>query len=217
MAKCLIFCAAGFSGLLEAPEKDDIIVAADGGLQHTQALGLTPDAILGDFDSLGYIPQGAQVFPVEKDDTDSMLAIRHGLQMGLREFHLYGALDGQRLDHAIANCQSLQFLADHGAAGYLIGKDHIVTVLKNGQLTFPADAEGILSVFCLGADAKGVTLENLQYPLENGVLTAGFPLGVSNHFMGQAARVAVTDGALLVIWDRKNGLNVSRKGEGYGK
>lgn len=217
MAKCLIFCAAGFSGLLEAPADGDLILAADGGLRHVQDLRLTPDGVIGDFDSLGYVPENARVFPVEKDDTDSMLAVRHGLKLGCREFYLYGALDGARLDHTLANYQTLLFLAEQGATGYLVGKDYIVTALKNGELTFPAEAEGILSVFCMGKDARGVTLENLKYPLENGALTSAFPLGVSNHFIGQAARVRVTDGTLLVMWDRKNGLDAGRKGEGHGK
>ena len=93
-----------------------------------------------------------------------------------------------------------------GAFGYLVGADTLVTVVKDGALRFPRDAEGILSVFCLGAPATGVTLEGVQYELENGVLSAGFPLGVSNHFVGRAATVRVDDGSLLVLWHRKNGL-----------
>ena len=88
MKKCLIFCAAGFSGLLEAPAPGDVILAADGGLRHTQTLGITPGYVLGDFDSLGYTPPEAQVFPVEKDDTDAMLAVRRGLELGYSSFHL---------------------------------------------------------------------------------------------------------------------------------
>ena len=206
MKKCVIFCAAGFDGLAAPIENNDIVIAADGGLLHTQRLGITPDVILGDFDSLGFVPEGANVFPVEKDDTDAMLAVRRGLAMGCREFLLYGSLDGKRLDHTVANFQTLQFLADHGAVGYLIGADHMVTVLKNGTLSFPPDADGILSVFCLGADATGVNIEGLQYILKDGTLSAGFPLGVSNHFIGTSARISVKQGSLLLIWDRKNGL-----------
>ena len=206
MGKFLIFCAAGFDGLIEDIQQDDYILAADGGLVHTQALGLTPNGILGDFDSLGYVPEGSAVFPVEKDDTDAMLAVKKGLSMGYRDFILYGSLDGPRLDHTVANFQTLQYLADRGATGYLVGKDHIVTVVKNGSLRFSEAAEGILSVFCMGRDAKGVTLTGLQYGLQDGVLTAGFPLGVSNHFTGQAANISVTDGSLLVIFERRNGL-----------
>jgi len=205
MKTCVIFCAAGFDGLLENIENATVI-AADGGLAHTNALGLTPQIVLGDFDSLGYTPEGANVFPVEKDDTDAMLAVRKGLALGCDRFLLYGSLDGPRLDHTVANFQTLQFLSDRGASGYLVGKDYIVTVIKNEMLRFSPAAAGIVSVFCMGPDAHGVTLEGLQYPLTDGTLTAGFPLGVSNHFTGEAARISVRDGSLLVLFDRRNGL-----------
>ncbi len=210
MGTCIIFCAAEFDALAKPLASDDYIIAADGGLKHTNALGLTPDAVLGDFDSLGFLPEGANVFPVEKDDTDAMLAVRHGLALGFREFLLYGSMDGPRLDHTIANFQTLQFLADNGASGYLVGRDYLVTVVKNGTLVFPAGCSGTLSVFCLGADATGVTLKGLYYPLEKGTLTAGFPLGVSNHFTDDSAEISVESGSLLVLWDRKNGFPVRR-------
>ena len=205
MGKCIIFCAAGFEALVEPIRKDDFVIAADGGLVHTEKLGIVPNEILGDFDSLGYTPEGANVFPVEKDDTDAMLAVRRGLSLGYREFVLYGSLDGPRLDHTIANFQTLQFLADRGASGYLVGADYLVTVVKDGALSFREGAEGTISVFCQGPDAEGVTLEGLYYPLENGTLSVGFPLGVSNHFTGKAATITVKKGSLLVLWDRKNG------------
>lgn len=205
MGKCVIFCAADFQELMEPLDREDYVIAADGGLRHTQKLNILPDAVLGDFDSLGFTPTGANVFPVEKDDTDAMLAVRLGLTKGHKEFILYGSLDGPRLDHTIANFQTLQFLADHGAAGYLAGNDYVLTVVKDGTLHFPAGLEGTISVFCLGADASGVTLEGLYYPLKNAVLTAGFPLGVSNHFTGREAGISVEKGSLLVLWDRKNG------------
>ena len=206
MGKCVIFCAAEFDDLIMPLAGEDFLIAADGGLKHLQKLGIQPDEILGDFDSLGYIPEDSRVFPVEKDDTDAMLAARRGLALGYREFLFYGSLDGPRLDHTVANFQTLQFLADHGASGCLIGKNQIATVVKNGSIVFPAGCEGTISVFCLGADAEGVTLKGLYYPLENGTLRCGFPLGVSNHFTGEAASITVEKGSLLIIWDRNAGL-----------
>ena len=205
MGKCVIFCAAECDGLPLPLEPGDHVIAADGGLAHTEKLGITPQEILGDFDSLGYVPADSRVFPVEKDDTDAMLAVRRGLDLGYREFILCGSLDGPRLDHTVANFQTLQFLCDRDAWGYLVGRDYLVTVVRNGVLRFPADAQGIVSVFCLGRDARGVTLDGLHYPLQDGTLTAGFPLGVSNHFTGAPAAISVRDGSLLVLWDRKNG------------
>ena len=156
MGKCLIFCAAGFDGLAEEIKKEDYILAADGGLVHVEKLGLTPNGILGDFDSLGYTPEGSTVFPVEKDDTDAMLAIKKGLELGYKEFLLYGSLDGPRLDHTVANFQALQYLADRGATGSLIGKDYIVTCVKDGAIRFSDQAEGIISVFCMGASISAL-------------------------------------------------------------
>ena len=206
MSDCVIFCAGEFDGLAAPVVPGSYVIAADGGYAHTQKLGITPDCVLGDFDSLGYTPTDAAVFPVEKDDTDAMLAVRCGLRRGCRRFLLYAGLDGPRLDHTVANYQTLQFLADHGAVGYLIGSRQIVTVVKNGQLTFPETAAGTVSVFCLGPAARGVTLKGLQYPLENGTLEPGFPLGVSNHFTGEKAVIRVEKGSLLVFYDRENGV-----------
>lgn len=205
MGKCIIFCAADFDSLAVPIEKSDFAIAADGGLRHTEKLGIIPHEILGDFDSLGFAPEGANVFPVEKDDTDAMLSVRRGLSLGYREFVLYGSLDGPRLDHTVANFQTLQYLADHGAVGYLVGSSYMVTAIKETAISFQADAEGTISVFCMGADAEGVTLEGLYYPLEQGTLTAGFPLGVSNHFTRRPAKISVQKGSLLILWDRKNG------------
>ena len=205
MGTCIIFCAAEFDSPIQPIGPEDYVIAADGGLRHTQTWNITPNEIIGDFDSLGFVPEGANVFPVEKDDTDAMLAVRRGLSLGYREFILYGSLDGPRLDHTIANFQTLQFLADRGASGYLVGRDYILTVVKNGTLCFPTGSEGTVSVFCMGSDARCVSLFGLYYPLEDGTLTAGFPLGVSNHFTGEEAVISVLDGSLLVLWDRKNG------------
>ena len=206
MSKCVIFCAAEFDTLEIPIGSDDLVIAADGGLKHTKKLGIVPHEILGDFDSLGYTPEGANVFPVEKDDTDAMLAARRGLALGYREFLFYGSLDGPRLDHTLANFQTLQFLADRDAEGYLVGEDYLVTVVRNGHIVFSSGCTGTVSVFCMGADARGVTLKGLYYPLERGRLTAGFPLGVSNHFTGAEAEISVEEGSLLILWDRKNGL-----------
>lgn len=208
MKTCIIFCAGGFEKLARPIDASDFILAADGGFKHLQRLGIAPHGIIGDFDSLGYVPQGAQVFPVEKDDTDCMLAVRKGLEFGYRRFEIYGSLDGERLDHTIANLQALAFLSGHGAAGYLVGLKYMATTVCNGKIQFPPDARGVVSVFCLGKDAKAVCLRGLNYSLENGTLTGGFPLGVSNHFTGEAAEISVGDGTLTVLYDVENGFPI---------
>ena len=211
MKSCVIFCAGGFSALAEPISEGDLVIAADGGYVHTQRLGLAPDAVLGDFDSLGFVPETAAVFPVEKDDTDAMLAVKLGLERGCDRFLLYGSLDGPRLDHTIANIQTLSFLADRGKTGYLVGENQIVTLLEAGSLRFPAGSKGYLSVFALDGVAHGVCLRGVQYGLEHGRLTPGFPLGVSNQFGEAEASVSVETGRLLVIWQRDTGLPERRK------
>lgn len=206
METCVIFCAGGFDSLAEPMDKSDLIIAADGGLTHLEGLGVKPHVIIGDFDSLGRVPADATVFPVDKDDTDSMLAIRHGLWEGYRRFVIYGGLDGPRLDHTIANLQALQFLADRNAQGFLVGLSYIATIIRNGRLSFGPKAQGVVSVFCMGRDARGVTLRGLKYGMEDGTLSTGFPLGVSNHFVGEKSEIYVKDGSLLVIFDRENPL-----------
>lgn len=193
-------------GKIPSPEEGDLLLAADGGLTHLERRGLTPHLIVGDFDSLGRVPEGNNIIrhPVEKDDTDTMLAIKTGLERGYRDFVLYGCLGG-RLDHAYANLQALVFLARRGAAGWLLGGGLAVTAVRNGRLDFGADHEGVISVFCPDGEARGVTLTGLHYPLQDAVLTSAFPLGVSNRFTGEAASVSVEDGTLLVMWDIKEG------------
>lgn len=205
MKKCVIFCAGEFDKLV-APVEDAFVIAADGGYAHTKKLGLQPDAVLGDFDSLGYVPSDAVVHPVEKDDTDCMLAIRAGLEAGCTDFVIYGALDGPRLDHTLANLQSLQYLAAHGARGTLVGLQNTVITVKDETVAFPADFAGTVSVFCMGAPARGVTIRGLKYELIEGELTSAYPLGVSNSFDGAESRIAVEKGCVLVLFDTANGM-----------
>ena len=199
---CVIFCAGQFGGLAEPIGPRDLVIAADGGLKHTESLGVTPNAIIGDFDSLNYIPTGAEVFPVEKDDTDSMLAVKLGLERGCREFYLYGGTGGKRLDHTLANFQALLYLRRSGARGWLYGDDFCWTAVENETLTLRRQVDwGLVSVFPMAGEARGVDETGLQYPLENAVLRPEVAVGVSNHFAADEAAVTVRDGALLVGWE----------------
>lgn len=197
---CFIFGAGDFYGLQTSPVEGDSIIAADGGWRWCEQAGITPHLLLGDFDSLAQVPAFPHILrvPVEKDDTDMMLAIKEGLSHGERIFHLYGGLGGRRGDHTIANLQSLLYLASHGAQGWLYGDGEVYTAIHDGSITFPAQDAGILSVFCFGADAEGVTIRGGQYEVEDVKLTADFPLGVSNHFIGAPITVSVRKGSLLM-------------------
>lgn len=183
-----------------APRPGDKVVAADGGTAHLRARGMTPDLVMGDFDSSAQPTGGAvAVYPPEKDDTDTMLALKWGWTQGYRRFRLLGGTGG-RADHTMANVQALAWLAARGGRGVLVAPDACVTVVRDGSLHFRARAEGTVSVFAYGGEARGVTLTGLYYPLENGTLSPDFPLGVSNHFTGAPVSIRVTVGVLLVYW-----------------
>ena len=191
------FCPRGLT-----PGPGDLVIAADGGFAALEGLGLSPDLVVGDFDSLGHRPDHPHVvaLPVEKDDTDMHSAIRLGWERGYRAFRLYGGTGG-RIDHTLANIQSLAWLANQGGRGWLVGPDWTATVLSDGgALTLEAGRQGTVSVFCLGDRAEGVDIQGLKYGLSDGVLTADYPLGVSNSFLGGESRVSVRRGKLLVLW-----------------
>jgi len=204
MMRCFIFSAGSFFGLREMPAADDLIIAADAGYLLCKRLNIRPNLLMGDFDSMEQ-PREAVHFvrvPVEKDDTDTMLAVKEGLERGCREFYFYGATGGARLDHTLANMQTLAYLCRHGARGYLYDKDFAYTVIENETLTLQRQVDwGLVSLFALGDKAEGVALTGLQYPLNDATLTCDFPLAVSNHFAADTATVAVGSGPLLVGWE----------------
>ncbi|MBR2928327.1 MAG: thiamine diphosphokinase [Oscillospiraceae bacterium] len=180
----------------------DLLIAADGGLDACRAAGLVPDLIVGDFDSLGAVPAGDNVvtLPVEKDDTDTAHALTLAQARGFRRFVLFGALGGERIDHSFANFALAASAAKAGCRCFLVGDRTIVTAIHNGECRFPAGMQGDVSVFPFGGKAKGVTEEGLKYTLCRADLAGDCALGVSNAFTGDAARIAVEDGTLLIFY-----------------
>lgn len=184
--------------------KDCYIIAADRGYENLKRMGILPDMTVGDFDSLGYTPDDTEILrhPIEKDDTDALLAIKEGITKGFRYFILYGCVGGDRIDHTIANLQALNFIAAQGGMGFLIDGDTVITAIQNSKLMFDARERGDISVFCLGCDAEGVNIKGLHYELTNATLTSAFPLGVSNSFEGKASFVSVKNGTLTILWHK---------------
>lgn len=143
MERCFIFAAGSFYGLRERPAPGDLVIAADAGYRACQREGIVPDLLLGDFDSMEP-PEGfAQLLrlPVEKDDTDTLAAIRAGLERGCTDFRIYGGTGGKRLDHTLANLQSLLFLRRRGARGFLYDDDFIWTVIEDEATTIEKTVE----------------------------------------------------------------------------
>lgn len=203
---CHIVGAGQFRDEAFQPRHGDYVIAADAGYLHLKRLGTEPDMILGDFDSLCAQPSHPNVvrLPVEKDDTDTLYAVKLGLELGYRYFALHGVLGGERIDHTVANLQTLVYLTLRGARGWIFGPgDTVITALNNDSLTFSPENRGILSVFCVGERAEGVTLTGLKYPLDRYTMTCDVPIGVSNAFTGVPASVKVEEGTLLVFWHDK--------------
>ena len=191
------------------PQSDDYIIAADGGFSYLHERGIEPDLIVGDFDSLPVklmevVNRHPNVIRAlsEKDDTDMLLAVREGLQLGYKVFTINGALGG-KLDQSYANIQILTFLADNAATGTLHGKMSCVTATKNSSIELnPDNSRGkSISVFSAEKQAHGVTLSGLLYPLDNATITNYYP-GVSNEFTGNPAMITVKDGTLIIIWEK---------------
>ena len=148
------------------------------------------------------MPHRIITLPPEKDDTDMLAALKHGLSLGYTDFRIYAGCGG-RLDHTLANFQCLLYLKNHNAAGYLVNGDAVIFVLQNETMEFKGNMEGILSLFSMGKEAKGVTLRGMKYPLADYTMRNDFPIGISNEFTGQPASVSVRDGALLCIFSYK--------------
>lgn len=198
--RCFVFAAGSYYGMPERPAVGDLIIAADAGYAACRAAGFRPTLVVGDFDS-SPAPEGETILrlPVEKDDTDTLHALRLGLDRGCDDFVIYGGTGGVRPDHTMANLQCLLFLSEHGARGRLYGDGVVWRVLCRERMDFSAAMHGTLSLFCMDGEARGVTLRGLKYKMEQGTIRSGFPIGVSNSFVGEAASVEVRDGLLLMM------------------
>lgn len=208
--KCIIIGAGDLTVSDIATKEEDYIIAVDGGMMYLGVLGIEPDIIIGDFDSVEgeYLqaiekietkhPEKVIRLNKEKDDTDMLAALRYGLEKGYKDFEIYAGLGG-RLDHTIANIQCLLYLKNHDATGYLKDGNGIIFVMKDESVSFKESMEGYVSLFALGDRAEGVTLEGLKYPLDKYTITNDFPIGISNEFVGVESKITVEHGQLAVI------------------
>ena len=202
---CYVVGAMSLSlGLRPYPAPGDYVIAADRGYDSLMAYGVTPDLVVGDFDSLGYAPKHPNVvqLPKMKDDTDMVYALRKGLELGYRRFVLLGGVGG-RLEHTLANLQALDWLTTQGAQGFLAGEKTVATALRGTSIQFPAAMSGFLSTFCNSGTATGVTIRGMKFDLEEGEMSGSFPVGVSNEFVGKEASVSVKEGSLILLWEEK--------------
>ena len=202
--RCIIVSGGSFSPVSITRAEGDFVIACDRGYTYCAELGLTPDLLISDFDSYdGPVDASLPVntFAAEKDDTDTMLAIRYAVDHGFESVVLCCALGG-RLDHLIANLQSLLFAQKHGLAASLLSEDTEIFTLCSSSVLIPRRAGWSLSVFALDGPAGGVDISGAKYPLRNAELLPSFPLGVSNQWAADSAAISVRDGTLMIVLSR---------------
>lgn len=179
---------------------DDYFIFCDSGLRHMDALQVTPGLIVGDFDSHEnpHLDTETIVLPCEKDDTDTVFAVKEAVRRGYDEFLLIGVIGG-RLDHTLGNVSILLNLDCLGKKGYIID-DYSEMQIVSRSPVYISDIYPFFSLINISGTAKGVTIENARYPLKNAEITCEYQYGISNEVLpGKTAKVIVGEGKLLLI------------------
>ena len=187
---------------------DDFFIFCDGGLSHAQGLDRVPDLIVGDFDSCNSSDLSKYAgtaghpeivkLPREKDDTDTLFAVKLALERGFEDFILLGAMGG-RFDHALGNISILLYLDGLSKKARLID-DFSVMQIASSKPFYIEDSCSYFSVLTIAGDVSGVNIKNAKYPLENAKLSPDFQLGISNEVLpGKVAEVSVESGRVLVV------------------
>lgn len=186
-------------------KKADRILAADHGADLSLQIGIVPDVVLGDFDSLSSSSKRTLVkkkipmvtFKKEKDETDTELAVMHAIELGATKITLLGALSGNRFDHIIANLYLGLTLSV--PLEFINGNQHVLLISGPASVSLKGKKGDILSLIPLQEDVLGITTKNLYYPLNNEPLVFGRPRGVSNVFIQSAIEIAFQKGKLLIV------------------
>lgn len=190
-------------GISERPAPTDLVIAADAGWNNACRMGVTPSLLVGDFDSLGRLPEpdGIEVVrvPAEKDDTDTQLAVRIALERGATEILLIGGMSG-RVDHTLSSLAVLEDLRRRRIPAVFTDGQNRVRFLQNGSLLLPrAEQFRYLSLITATEKATGVTLEGCKYPLRNATLLRRNQYAVSNEIAGPCALISVRHGGIYII------------------
>lgn len=212
MAKHIVVIANGhmsdykrFAAVLASA---DVIIAADGGLNHLKKMDIAPTLMLGDFDSIDSLDDFRKYFPkaevhsfeVRKDYTDSELAIRTAIEYQATKITLL-AVTGSRLDHSLANIMLLKLIYDAGIIGELINEDNVIRYTEK-TIDLIGEVGSNMSIVPVGEEVSGITLSGFEYPLEDATLAFGSTTGISNVFAKERATVAIKSGKALVFQSR---------------
>jgi thiamine pyrophosphokinase len=183
--------------------KDDFFIFCDSGLKHLEGLQVMPSLIVGDFDSHEnpHMDVETIVLPCEKDDTDTVYAVKEAIKRGFHDFLIIGVI-GARLDHTLGNVSILLYLDSLGLKGTIID-DYSDMELVSAQPVYISDQYPYFSLLNITGHAKGITIIDAKYPLDNAEITCEYQYGISNEVLpGKQAMVSVSDGKLLLIKDR---------------
>ncbi len=198
MRRCLIIAGGDYAPI--GPVAEDFVLACDRGLAYAQREGIVPNLILGDFDSYrGALPEGIPVlrYPVEKDDTDAMLAVRWAAGSGFDAIRLACCFGG-RLDHLLSNIQTLHLAAKLGMEAEARDESNELRVLRPGTYRLPYRAGWSLSLLALTEKVGGLSIRGTKYEVENVTLQNPTTLGQSNAFVSDA-EISFSSGVLAVI------------------
>ena len=192
------------SFLRKRKDEGCLLISCDGGYNYFLKEGIEPDIFVGDFDTFKKdnlkSPKKIVSLNVKKDDTDTIYAIKKCLKEKYDIFYLYGCTGGKP-EHAFANIQTLSFIKQNHANGYLFDEEYqqVLFLLEDESIEL-MPSKGMLSVFSFSDFSYGVTLKGLMYEIQNRTLTNSFPLGISNQFLkGQTAKIEVKKGKLLIM------------------
>ena len=206
MKRCVIVGGAGINNYDYIRSRlyvDDYIVFCDSGLRHLEPLQVKPSLIVGDFDSHDnpYLDVETIVLPCEKDDTDTVFAVKEAIKRGFDDFLLIGVV-GARLDHTLGNVSILLYLDSIGKKGIIIDDYSEMEIVSN-EPAYIEDSYAFFSLLNVSGTAKGITIENAKYLLNNAEITCEYQYGVSNEVLpGKTAKVSILEGKLLLIKDR---------------
>ena len=204
MDKCVIFAGGemkDFSCVNMTEISKSFVICADKGYDYAKILGIKPDFIVGDFDSLEILPETSQnlrKYPCQKDDTDLMLAVRYAVEHKISRITIYGALGG-RLDHTLGNIQTLAFICANGGIGRIVSENEDCVMLFPGKYAFEKRENYSLSLLSYSEKVEGLTIKGAKYTLENGEISNTFPIGISNEITAENCEISFQCGKLLVI------------------
>ncbi len=206
MKRCVIVGGAdigNYEYIRDMLSAEDYIIFCDSGLRHMGQLQFKPSLIVGDFDSHENPQLDVEtiVLPCEKDDTDTVYAVKEAVKRGFDTFLLIGVVGG-RLDHTLGNVSILLYLDSIGKKGSIID-DYSEIEIVSSPPAHISDRYAFFSLLNITGCAKGVTIQNAKYPLEDAEITCEYQYGVSNEVLpGKTAVVSVGEGKLLLIKDR---------------